>query len=57
MNGRAVGRAFLTLLRYEPEMADGRYIPFYGQLEEQGDTWLFIPSRVVIERLQGKRET
>ena len=49
--------ASLTLLRYDPEMANERYLPFYGQLKEQGDTWLFTPSRVVIQRWRGKRET
>src|SRR2546426_4616435 len=42
--------ASLTLLRYDPQMANERYLPFYGQLTEQGDTWLFIPSRVVLPR-------
>ena len=51
-----VDRASLTLLRYDPEMANERYIPFYGQLDEQGDTWLFIPSRVVIQQWRGRRE-
>jgi hypothetical protein len=45
-----VNRVSLTLLRYDPEMANERYIPFYGQLEEQGGVWLFTPSRVVIQQ-------
>ena len=50
-------RASLTLLRYDPDMANERYLPFYGQLDEQGGTWLFTPSRVVIQQWRGKRET
>ena len=50
-------RASMTLLRYDQEMANERYIPFHGQLEEQVDTWLFTPSRVVIQQWGRKRET
>ena len=49
-------RASLTLLRYDPEMANERYTPFYGQLEEQIDTWLFTPSRVVIQQWGRRRD-
>jgi len=41
----------LTLLRYDPEVANERYIPMYGQLQVLGDgSWLFTPSRVVIQK-------
>ena len=43
-------RVSMTLLRYDPEMANERYLPFFGQLKEQGETWLFTPSRAVIQR-------
>ena len=42
------GRTSLTLLRYDPQVAGERYLLFYGQLTELGNTWAFIPSRVVI---------
>ena len=40
----------LTLLRYDTRTANERYLPFYGQLFEEGNTWYFIPARVVIRR-------
>ncbi len=43
-------RASLTLLGYDPQVANERYLPFFGQLAEQGATWVFTPSRVVIRR-------
>ncbi len=49
-------RASLTLLGYDPQVANERYLPFYGQLTEQGDQWLFIPSRVVLPRWGRKRD-
>ena len=52
-----VDRASLTLLRYDPEMANERYTPFYGQLEAHDNTWLFTPARVVIQQWRGRRET
>ena len=42
------GQASLTLLRYDPQVAGERYLLFYGQLTELGNTWAFTPSRVVI---------
>jgi len=41
-------RASLTLLRYDPQMANERYLLFYGQLTELGNQWAFTPSRVVV---------
>ncbi len=41
-------RASLTLLHYDPQLASERYLLFYGQLTELGNTWAFTPSRVVI---------
>ncbi len=45
-------RVSMTLLRYDARSANERYLPFYGQLVEEGDTWYFIPSRVVMPRWQ-----
>ena len=41
-------RVSMTLLRYDAQGANERYVPFYEQLVEEGDTWYFIPARVVI---------
>src|SRR5215470_3265361 len=38
-------RASLTLLHYDPQLAGERYLLFYGQLTELGNTWAFTPSR------------
>jgi len=38
----------LTLLRYDPQVANERYLLFYGQLVERGDGWSFTPSRVML---------
>ena len=43
-------RASLTLLHYDPQLASERYLLFYGQLTELGNTWAFTPSRVVIRQ-------
>lgn len=45
-------RVSMTLLRYDTRLANERYLPFYGQLVEEGGTWFFIPSRVVMPRWQ-----
>ena len=47
-------RASLTLLRYDPQMANEHFLLFYGQLTERGDTWAFTPTRVVIPRWGGR---
>ena len=46
----------LTLLRYDPEVMNERYLLFYGQLAEHGDEWSFTPSRVVLLRWRSRRE-
>jgi len=43
-------RSSMTLLRYDAQGANERYLPFYGRLVEEGDTWYFTPTRVVIRR-------
>jgi hypothetical protein len=50
------GQTSLTLLRYEPQVANERYLLFYGQLAEHDDGWSFTPSRVVLPRWGGRRE-
>jgi hypothetical protein len=40
--------ASLTLLRYDSQMANERYLLFYGQLTELGNNWALTPSRVVM---------
>jgi hypothetical protein len=42
------GQTSLTLLRYDPQVANERYLLFYGQLVEYGDRWSFTPSRVML---------
>jgi len=42
------GQSSLTLLRYDPQVANERYLLFYGQLVERGDRWSFTPSRVLL---------
>lgn len=39
--------ASLTLLSYNPQIANELYLLFYGQLTEQDHQWVFAPSRVV----------
>jgi hypothetical protein len=46
----------LTLLRYDPQVANERYLLFYGQLAQQGDAWIFTPSRVVLSNSRGWRQ-
>ena len=45
--GGEEGQSSLTLLRYDPQVANERYLLFYGQLMERGDGWSFTPSRVL----------
>src|SRR2546423_9038371 len=40
----AEGSHSLTLLRYDAQMANERYLLFHGHLAEQGDEWSFTPS-------------
>jgi hypothetical protein len=42
------GQSSLTLLRYDPQVANERYLLFYGQLVERGKECSFTPSRVVL---------
>jgi hypothetical protein len=49
-------QASLTLLRYDPEVMNERYLLFYGQLTQHGDEWSFTPSRVVLLRWRSRRE-
>jgi len=42
------GQSSLTLLRYDPQVANERYLLFYGQVVERGKEWSFAPSRVVL---------
>src|SRR5947209_3661490 len=51
-----VGQASLTLLRYDQQVANERYLLFYGQLAEYGDGRSFTPSRVVLPRWGGRRD-
>jgi hypothetical protein len=50
------GQTSLTLLRYDPEVMNERYLLFYGQLAEHGDEWSFTPLRVVLLRWRSGRE-
>ena len=50
------GQTSLTLLRYEPQVANERYLLFYGQIVERGDGWSFTPSHVVLPQWRGSRE-
>jgi hypothetical protein len=52
----AEGSHSLTLLRFDPQMVNERYLLFYGQLAEQSDGWTFTPSRLVIPQWRGRRE-
>ena len=52
----AEGSHSLTLLRYDPQVVNERYLLFYGQLVEQSDGWSFTPSRVVLPQWRGRRE-
>ncbi len=42
------GQSSLTLLRYDPQVANERYLLFYGLLMERGAGWFFAPSRVLL---------
>lgn len=41
------GRASLTLLRYDPQAANERWLLFHGRLVEQAPGFDFYPSRMV----------
>jgi hypothetical protein len=56
ISGEGEGQTSLTLLRYDPQVMNERYLLFYGQLKEHGDEWSFTPSRVVLPRWGGRRE-
>ena len=49
-------RASLTLLHYDPQSANERFLLFYGQLAERNHEWSFTPSRVVVPRWGRRRE-
>ena len=49
-------RASLTLLHYDPQAANERFLLFYGQLAERNHEWSFTPSRVVVPRWGRRRE-
>ena len=40
----------LTLLHYNEQMKNERYLLFYGHLTETGNEWIFTPSDVVLPR-------
>jgi hypothetical protein len=44
------GEMSLTLLRYDPLVANERYLLIYGQVIQESDDWTFIPSRVVLSQ-------
>jgi hypothetical protein len=48
ISAKAASQTSLTLLRYDPQVANERYLLFYGYLEERGTEWFFTPSRVVL---------
>ena len=48
ISAESEGQTSLTLLRYDPQVANERYLLFFGQLEERGTQWSFTPSRVVL---------
>jgi hypothetical protein len=48
ISAEAAGQTSLTLLRYDPQVGNERYLLFYGQVEERGTGWSFTPSRVVL---------
>lgn len=52
----AEGSHSLTLLRYDSQMANERYLLFYGHLAEQGDEWSFTPSQVVLQEWRSGRK-
>jgi hypothetical protein len=47
ISASADGQTSLTLLRYDPQVANERYLLFFGQIEERGTEWTFTPSRTV----------
>ena len=48
ISSEAAGQTSLTLLRYDRQVDNDRYLLFYGQVEERGAGWSFTPSRVVL---------
>ena len=46
--GEDPGQTSLTLLRFDPQVANERYLLFYGQLAAHDESWSFTPSRVVL---------
>jgi hypothetical protein len=46
--GEDTGQIALTLLRFDPQVANERYLLFYGQLAAHDESWSFTPSRVVL---------
>ena len=48
ISAATAGQTSLTLLRYDPQVGNERYLLFYGQLEERDTGWSFTPSRVVL---------
>jgi len=56
IEAQAEGSFSLTLLRYDPQVMNERYLLFYGQLAEQSDGWSFTPLRVVLPHRRGSRE-
>lgn len=48
ISAEAAGQTSLTLLRYDPQVGNERYLLFYGQLEERDTGWAFTPSRIVL---------
>lgn len=41
------GESSLTLLRFDPQVANERYLLLYGRLVEADGAWYFTPSRIV----------
>ena len=48
ISSQGASQTSLTLLRYDPQVANERYLLFYGQLTQQGESWAFTPTRVVL---------
>jgi hypothetical protein len=56
ISAKGEGETSLTLLRYDPQVVNERYLLFYGQLAEHGDEWSFTPSRVMLPQWGSRRE-
>ncbi len=48
ISAEGVGQTSLTLLRYDPQVANDRYLMFYGSLAERANGWSLTPSRLVL---------